>query len=661
MGAGPSRKLMDDPFPMDPKVTRDLNKLSSVVTRILSTPDIYDLANLTKSGTCGEYAVFLKSKITQQLLPFVARMSDGAVSEVLYQNPKKAIDKEADREAICSQLTNSMLRLVATVVACLGSIQIARSSGAPVIQQRGGAVTDVINWLVNAGYIAAAEVGAMTAGKKLQIMNRYGRAGMPTFYITFGEGRDGLYNATLTAVGTTDRPMPTGGLRVQFTNPIPVPGKTESILPIRVTDTAGVPWMVGILCRDLFESLNSASSRGGGGMPPGDIWEQIFLRASGSDDAARGAPAYYESHDQLAAANEIFNQYRRSKDSRVILQAVERYLIDVLAYIPPTSYGDAGVAPPMAVDIYGRPIPGGYVLPGAAGYAAGAIRPVAPIGAAGGIVPRYPMAHAPAAGPVRFGAPIGAARPISLIAPAEGSGLKYDIPLAAGKYITETLAAFRNAVPTLASPAAVRAHTLMARLNADRTVQTGICQDPYWSQPNLSRIYPWLTLQFLCVENWKALTADKRDISGVMFNDWGKFLNDMLNLYNDAALGPRLTTNTGFLGTIKFEGAATIELCKDPSKQRIERIDLIQAGLVELHNIYDGHVRKMWEILNSLIVVVQSPDTGAELVRLHPSVFKSGKASGEYIKEKADIARIEIAKFYLMIEASYLKTIKAIA
>lgn len=651
MGAGPSRKLLDDPFPMDPKVTRDLNKLSAVVTRILSTPDIYDLANLTKSGTCGDYAVFLKAKITQQLLPFVARMSDGAIAEVLYQNPKKAIEKEADREAICSQLTNSMLRLVATVVACLGSIQIARSSGAPVIQQRGGAVTDVINWLVNAGYISAAEVGAMAAGKKLQIMNRYGRAGMPTFYITFGEGRDGLYNATLTAVGTADRPMPTGGLRVQFTNPIPVPGLTESILPIRVTDTAGVPWMVGILCRDLFETLNSATSRGGGGMAPGDIWEQIFLRAAGPDSAARVASEYYETQAQLATANEIFNQARRMKNNNIILKAVERYLIDVMNYIPPPSYGDGGgVAAPVAFDIYGRPLPGGYMLPGAGG-----IRPIAPVG---GIAPRYPFGAAAAAGtgPVR---PFAPPRPISLIAPAEGAGLKYDIPLAAGKYITETLAAFRNAVPTLASPAAVRAHTLMARLNADRTVQTGICQDPYWSQPNLSRIYPWLTLQFLCVNNWKLLTPDKRDISGVMFDDWGKFLNDMLMLYNDAAVGPRLTSNTGFLGTIKFDGAATIEICKDSSKQRIARLDLIQAGLMELHNLYDAHVRKMWDILNSLIVVVQSPDTGAELVRLHPNVFKSGSASYDYINSRADIARAEIAKFYLAIETSYLKTIKA--
>jgi hypothetical protein len=651
MGAGPSRKLLDDPFPMDPTVTRDLNKLSTVVTRILSTPDIYDLANLTKSGTCGDYAVFLKSKITQQLLPFVARMSDGAIAEILYQNPKKVIEKDADREAICAQLTTSMLRLVATVVACLGSIQIARSSGAPVIQQRGGAISDVINWFVNAGYISASEVGSMTSGKKFPITNRYGRAGMPTFYLTFGEGRDGIYNATLTAVGTTDRPMPAGGLRVQFTNPIPVPGKTESILPIRVTDTAGVPWMVGILCRDLFETLNATSATGGSA--PGDIWEQIFLRAAGTDAAAaRREVAYYETHDQLATANEIFNQFRRSKDSRVILQAVERYLMDVLGYYP--GYGDGGaaaMAQPAGVDIYGRVIQ--YAIPGAVG----GIRPVgagAGVGAGvGGIIPRYPI---PAVGS-RFAPP----RPISLIAPAEGVGLKYDIPLAAGKYINETLTAFRNAVPTLASPAAVRAHTLMSRVNADRTIQTGICQDPYWAQPNLSRIYPWLTLQFLCVDNWKVLTAEKRDISGVMYPEWDGFLGQMFTLYNDAALGPRLTTNTGFLGTIKFEGAATLKLCKDPSLQRIERIDMVQACLVELHELYDNHVRKMWEILNSLIIVVQAPDTGNEVVRLHPDVFKSGKGSKEYIDGKAAIARADISKFYLNIEATYLKTIRSVS
>lgn len=643
MGAGPSRKLLEDPFPVDPSLMRDLSKLSAVATRILSTPDIYDVNNLTRPGTCGDYAVFLKEKITQQLLPFVAKLSNGSVAQILYQNPRKVIEKESDREEICNQLTESMLRVVSVVMACLGSIQIARPTGVAAAAQRGGAVSDVINWLVTAGYLTAA-AGATTAkGTRLQLTIRNARAGTPKFFLTFTDMRDvgGIYHATLTAESVPGGPeMPAGGLKVNFTNPIDIPGKPDKILPIRVTDNAGTPWMVGILLRDKFETLNAASAKGGAA--PEDIWEQIFVRATGT--VVSSATPFYETHAELAAANEVFNQFRRSNDPRDILNATQQFLsAKIPGYYPgydPTAMAAAPVGP--VYDPYtGRVVP--YAVPG-------------------GIMPRLPGPVAPAPAPAPAA---GAAPPKLAVVPATviGAGAKYDIPLPAGKYITDMLTAFRTAIPTLASPAAVRAQTLMARVNADRSVQTGICADPYWSQQNLGRIYPWVTLQFLCIDNWKNLTPEKRTSEDIMAPMWNtEFIEKMFMLYNDthASLGPRLTNNKGLLGEIKFEGAGALAICKDPARQRTSRLDVIQKGLVELHDLYDAHVRAMWDILNSLIVVLQLPDSGAEVVRLHPQVFKSGKASRDYINEKATLARTAIIKFYLDVERSYLATIDRI-
>ncbi len=640
---------------------RDLNKLSTVATRILSTPDIYDVANLMKPGTCGEYAVFLKSKITHQLMPFVAKLSDGTVAEILYQNPRKAIDKERDREEICSQLTTSMLRTVSIVMACLGSIQIARSTGvapaAPPAIQRGGAMSDVIGWLITAGYLSPTIGTTVAKGTRLQLITRHARAGTPKFYLTFTDTRDsgGLYHATLTAESVPSGPeMPSGGLKLNFTNPIDVPGKTEKILPIRVTDNVGIPWMVGILCRDKFETLNAASAKGGA--IPEDMWEYIFVRATGVPTSS--STPYYETRAELTAANDIFNQFRRTNDPRIILNATEQYLANVLGYFPGYAdiygpAGGAGGAPPLPMyDAFGRPIP--YPGPG--------------VGGVGGIIPRYPLPGAGAgARPYGMGAvappalPLGAPRPVPVVGATAGA--KYDIPLPAGKYITDTLTAFRNAIPTLASPAAIRAQTLMVNVSPDRIIQTGVCTDPYWTQANLGRIYPWLTLQFLCIDKWQNLTAERRTVDDLMAKTWSEdFLEKLFTLYNSTyeGIGPRLTTNKGLLGEIKFEGIPAIKICKDPALQRVRNIELIQKGLVELHDLYDDHVRKMWDILNSLIVVIQLPDSGTEMVRIHPQVFKSGKSSMEYIEEKSKIARKEIIEFYLAVESAYLKTVASI-
>ena len=54
MGAGGSKSAaqasISDPFPINMRLSKDLDKLSFVAARILSTPDIYDINNFLTSS-----------------------------------------------------------------------------------------------------------------------------------------------------------------------------------------------------------------------------------------------------------------------------------------------------------------------------------------------------------------------------------------------------------------------------------------------------------------------------------------------------------------------------------------------------------------------------------------------------------------------------------
>ena len=174
MGAAGSRVALDNPFPLDAKMNSDLDLLSVAISRILNTPDIYDINNLGRPGVCGDYAVFLRNQVEKKLLPFMATV-DGKDVAVAYLNPRKSIDKPEVRKEVCKQLTGTILRVISIVVASLASIQVANQSRDTAVagvtrqavtqmqSQRGGGIPDVREWLVNNNYISAANVGAAGA------------------------------------------------------------------------------------------------------------------------------------------------------------------------------------------------------------------------------------------------------------------------------------------------------------------------------------------------------------------------------------------------------------------------------------------------------------------------------------------------------------------
>jgi len=69
-------------------------------------------------------------------------------------------------------------------------------------------------------------------------------------------------------------------------------------------------------------------------------------------------------------------------------------------------------------------------------------------------------------------------------------------------------------------------------------------------------------------------------------------------------------------------------------------------------------VKRVWEILNALVIVIQDPDTKADVVRLHPAVLRG--SSFAYVTEQAAKARDMLATYYVAVEKSYLETVSVL-
>lgn len=642
---------VEDPFPVSTSLDRDLDRLSMVAARVLSTPDIYDVENLAKPGVCGEYAVFLKRELEKDikkiLKPYVMEVDlDGKGIkervEIAYGNPRKIIKNEKAREAICKSLSSAMVRTIATIVACLASIQVAVPArkttvsgiGSMVGGQRGGTLQSVYDWLVTNQYVVP---GSFTSplGQKLKMrINPSSQTFSKKidFTITLSTTAGSTTTGTIESSGATpEGPMPTGSLKVQFLDPISLPvmpgQPPQTVLPIQVMDGAGIPWLAGILYGIMFKSFVTP-------MPPPpptqqqffltDILYMLFRKTQG------WGGTLFEKRSDTMQAKTVFSITQRTGTSAAMIGAIDAWFRQAVA-----GYQPGGAAATVAA------YPG-YGAPPAVPYGYPAYAPPPPS------IPTI-TAYAPAA----------AAAGLGMLKPPTGAtpGSYYTIPQTASKTLLDTLKDFRAKLAIENSPAAIRAQALGGVPTRDRNIQTNLCQDPYWLMPNLQRVYPWATLQFLCVDDWATLTGDRSKV--VFAPEWSKFINDMFSLYNGDKVPKMERTGTSeFLDTMKFTDINNLKVCAAAAAPRV-KFKEVQDGLLKIQGIYERHVKEMWGILNSLVFLVEDPDTKTEYVRLHPKVLEAN-TSEEYVNDRAKEARKLISKFYYNIEKAYLDAAKTL-
>jgi hypothetical protein len=613
MGASASTPALDVPFPIDLKDKSKLDLLTMVVSHILNTPDIYDINNLARPGVCGDYAVVLKEQIDKKFLPFVADVS-GQRLTVAYQNPEKLIKDKAKRAKICTDLADTALRVAAIVLACLGSIQVASETRV----QKGGRTDDILNWLIMNKYITPDAAR--------------GQRGQPIPLNDTNDARYGSeirYQMTLTSSDPTTANLSQvgaqGSLKIQFLDPIMIPGTTEQVLPIRVLDTTGIPWMVGIMFKNIYKPLSNV-----GHTSPMLVWNNLFRKS-------RGEPAELIESDfnQLQSSSSLFDRYRQTKKPDAILQLLDPFFQspDVFTHIPnyrPNPYG--AIANP-----YGAP-PNPYGAPpnpyGPNPYLA----PPNPYG-----VPPNPYVAPvnPYGAQNPYGQPyVGAYRPQK---PVNPFNIQYAIPdQQMTRSILTMLGSFKELFTKTSCPASVRANTLSLRVNPDRTVRSGVCADPYWKEANLGRIYPYATYQFLCMKDWRS--------SG--YTDHLKtFVEGLGSVYGS---GFKAATP---LDSAKFTVIPPI-CTADQGREINVKFQSVQKGLQAINAEYKAHTKVIWEILGELVEVIEDPETKTEMVRLVPNATKT--ATKQYIEDLAVKARNQIGGHYVRLEGIYYEVVKSL-
>ena len=625
MGTGASvpTNVVSDPFPIDGATSSRLDLLSTVVNRILSTDDIYDLANLTRGGTCGDYAIFLKENIEKKLKTFVADLGDGKKAVVRYGTSKSSIADPVDRKKICSDLAASMVTVIATVVACLGSIQVAtKTRGLGSSVQRGGDIRDVRDWLFKKGFIEPYTDVQRISNLPVQlIVSPRQKARKIGFSLILIESIKTLSIGFLTAKADPEAApedqMPPGGFRVHMWDPLPVSAApATTVMLVRILDAAGAPFSAGVLADTMFQSFVDGTSP----RPFADVVEDLFRYQKG-DKTVRMEP-----YDQVIQASEVFDRVRASATpAQVLDKVVGRFLADhVPGYNPQVPFQPPPPQPQFPFLAQQQQLP---QLPYQAQQP---FQPVQPP-----LTKTFPLA------PSR-----GLERPIPVLAPVT---TQYDIPLASGNDIKKRFDSFKGQVAEKSNPAAARAFAL-TRAERNRVIQTSVCEDDYWKQPSAMSVHPWGTFYFLCTRDW----TKSADVSGA-YPQWNEFLDRIASSYATNDIG--ITLTRGSAEQVRFSDPAKIRGCPALTGSYKD----IGPAIVALREAYAAHAKVVWSILDDLIFVVDDPATKTQAVVLHPKVTANNAvATKDYVEERANRARNAIRDFYATVEDIYARAIAAI-
>ena len=631
---------LEDAFPIPKELDRDLDKLSWLAARILSTPDIYDVNNLSNPGVCGEYAVFLKKKIEKSLQPFMAKIKENGTDklvEVRYQNPRYGFgtskEDQDNRKAVCAQMTDALLRVIATVVALLASMQVANvsretaASSVPI--QTGGGISDVRTWLVSNRIVLSSG-----SNPNQFTFVAHGEVGQPRvdFILNLVDTYGSVTRGTITAHPrgvTTEEAYPSGELKIEFLDAISV-SSTTTVMPMRIVDSTGQAWFAGILMGDKIKSFYQTTPE-----------TYLFRVINGLFRKTQGwTVELHESRVATASANEIWQQTKRAGTSQAMFSAIGAWL--------QTRVPGAGALPyPGAAAVY----PGAGAAAVYPGAGAAAVYPGAGAAAGyypgAGFVPPAPAGYYPGAS-VAYPS-ITAARPTI-------DSAYFQIPSKSSRdSIIKTFKDWRNILPKQSNPAVVRALTLRGTLTDRRNVITNVCNDPYWSEKGtLDKIYPWATFQFLSIKDWGTANDPTRKMD--FYLEWKDFVESMSGKSTEGGAAikyvkfVRNVADTYDLRHIRFSPKEEgIPVCKSG---KIEvRPERVQTGIARLQKLYSDHVKSCWKILTELVFIIADPATKTEQVQLHPAT--TSVDSLDYVNRHAEQARRLLRSFYLNVEYEY--------
>ena len=599
MGTGSSKsdgfQILTDTFAIDERMSKDLDRLSFIASRILNSSDIYDINNLVTKGECGNYVLFLKKQITKDIsridkpsalssiLPFTASSDkDGksTTSEILYHNPLKSI-QSTDRDVICTQIADTMVRAIAIILACLASIQItspSREFSMSTGVQKGGRIDDVVQKsLYNLGVLHRdGKIKDMVFDNKFQ------------FEFSTNKQLTESYIHRVNSLAS-----------FKFVFLDPIQNNHSEFVPFKLVSKYNMPWGAGIIIsgpKILFFELNQVTTIA-------QYIHMLFEKKLQHSSWMLKSVNKFETLLQNNTIDTLLNIVGVENENEILQLGLsnESRMQDYKQQQQQQQYGYR----------YGRE----KEIEREQDY-------------------------------------------FSFVKKRDDIFQHGNVQIPKHKLdLKKKLTSFTPLISSQSSPAAVRAKTLAGILDRTRTYSTQICNDPYWNLTSLKNLYPWATFQFLAVKDWSKfteVTSDNYNEHWIGFLEQldSVYKDKLLRPNKTMSL-----ETMKFINSKQIKIGVGNDTCDTNSNPRVH-FKAVQDGLTTLHNLYDDHVTKIWKILNSLVIVIRDPQTNSDSIRIHPNIVNPANGGSKKVVETLANSACELLKnFYIEVENIYLESI----
>lgn len=696
----PGMPSLTDPFPVSDHVSTILHETTTIMERLLTTADVFDISGAMKKmsdDTCGGYVFFLAKQFEKTILAASVKNSAGNPQQIVYQSTTQSVKEKQLRDKICTDVTDLSLRAIVTVIALVASIQIGESrrsetEGAVLMlgsgpgqgpaavhhgggtrkrardprrltqKQRGGRYIDELGNTVE-GNVKLREDGLVDgAGRRVYEEND---APEKPVGAEFDEEcirklHDFFYKKRYVDGPTVKT---TSG---SVTHKLTKPSEIKSPYTFRITYE---PCTKENIIRASVSSMATRKADAATMKQPPNLALTFLnpVKLVLGDDRRR---------DLANRRPEVvpFSIALSDTGARVLFAGIiveGRFCVGF-----PSKYGaTVGDTPSFYYLIYqsfklAEQLSNHMRDPNAEAhrtqgdtfkhlYDRGTENLSANILSAFGSRALEALGFLPDALGRRAGVGVGIGNAYRVPAPVNLGKKELGFGFT-GPSVSLISTKFGDKMKTVhgmymirSSPARVRAKTLAGVWNpATREQTTGVCSDSYWSEKKtLESIFPWTTLQFLYL---KELSAYAKEVASpaIDIGAWtSDFLTPLKNIYNGAEDRlPSITGDESMLSKLRFTPARIQAACSNSGVST----PIIQAGIRTLYDIYNAHVAAVLDILNNLVQVLKDPVTNVDIVRLHSKVAQS-EDSAEYVREQTKKARQAISAFYVNIEREYAK------
>ena len=690
---------LTQPFPISNTMTTELNKISNIMDRLLTTGDVLDLSGMMQErpgDSCGGYVFFLADEIQKSLMAVSIKDKHtpvGGPKKIVYQSTTQSVADADLRKQICTDVTELSLRTLLTVVALFASIQVSTGDAIQMDKTAGLGTGRAFGG-------ARKTRGRQAGARRTRTRTRGGggggggqRGGVGIVEDEAKDEEDNEEKAPVIVDVETFKKVEFNKIHAFLFEHSYVDFKDQSPLrtlsnknPTTYTSThtlvkpsgpgasrapfAPFTFTITYISRDqnvVTANIDiSITKKKDNKLPiPSfplvlEMMEPINLSSQGMDRYRQGQGAKYDvvpirimiGNKVLGAGiltNDFYLNFTRisSQDTRVSLYGMLFKAFHLASQrVPLVDQKMEGVQferllrTKHVVDQLGILID----TFGSSGLQKYGLMPPS----RGVVVEQQPFMYDKRKmdyGNKSLSTSTGfAARVVAGLSPKFG----------------EKMSIVRKLYPIRSSPAKVRAESLAGTWDSStRTQTTKVCSDSYWNKnKSLESIFPWATLQYLYVKEMKTIGTNA--LNSFDTEAWtADFVHPLQAIYppdQETSLLPSLL-GKGTLAHLSFTQTEPIPLCKNTLKPEV-RTDIILHGTSAIYALYKAHTTAVIAILNNLVQVLEDPTTHRETVRLHTNVTQGKDGdSVAYVNEQSILARKAIAAFYVEVEAEYAKAV----